>query len=797
MTVREMLGRILPRRGFVFRYIARGTILVERTPWPPPHPPELTAAQSPSVMTGSGEIIVTATRREERLSDLPMSVASFGQDALDARGGVTMSDLARLTPGVVLRGGWGLSTNLSIRGIYSNSGSATIGLYLDDTPIQSRALGAGLTATNIYPAIFDLERVEVIQGPQGALFGSGSVGGTVRFITKGASTDRTEANGQVELRSTRHGGIGYEARLVLGGPIAADRVGVRFSAFSRRESGWVDRVDGASGQIVSADSNVTTTQAFRLASLVRIGEDVTIRANLQYQRTSQEDTDLFAAPISDPLNGVFQNRASLAQPALDTFVMPSIRMDATLGTISVSSSTSYFGRRRPSTMDYTNFLIEYVTLGRRFTLEEVPQYRAPVHFENEQDIFTQEFRFTSGGRGATRWVAGLFLQQARQYALEVISEPLLDRALEALIGQSANSYFGSPTLENGVSYIGADRSWDSQVAIFGQIEHDVRPDFTITVGGRLSRTHFDQVNQQDGPQSGGRLQSQIENSDTPFLPRFSIAWRAFPHGMFYLSAARGSRIGGANPHVSPVRCGAQLARYGYTEVPEQYASDSIWNYEVGGRADSIDGSFSLQASAFLFHWQNVQQNFSLRCLFRFTANSPSARGYGGDFSLNWKPNPSLSIAASASYTHASYNEASYGGIINDQTGERAVLSTAGGTLPAPPFRLNVFAHQEFDLGDALNAYVSVNGEYAAGFAVGRPPGAVGHDPLTYRLPATRNISIRGGLRRGQVEATVFVENLLDFADATQIARTFVASPNSTMSVTRPRTIGVRLGYAFK
>jgi iron complex outermembrane receptor protein len=797
MTARAMLAAVVPAAGATYRFVARTTVLVRiAAPRPPrPSPPPIVAPLR--ILTGAGDIVVTAARREQHLSGLPLSVSAFSQAALDARGAATMADVARLTPGVVLRNGWGLSTNLSIRGIYSNSGSATIGVYLDDTPIQSRALGAGLTATNAYPALFDLDRVEIIQGPQGALFGSGSVGGTIRFITRAPDPDRYDVRGEVELRTTRSGAMSHEASVVLGGPLIGDRVGFRLSAMTRQDGGWVDRIDYSGRTAIQPNSNVTTTSVVRVGGAIKVGETVTLRPSVQVQTMTQGDTDLFWSPISDVGSRDFRNGASLAQPARDTFVVPSLRVDAELGAVSLSSSTSYFRRRRVSTMDYTNFLIEYLTQGQRFTLEEVPDYQAPVYFENDQDVFTQEVRLTSQGRGATRWIAGLFFQRARQDALEIISEPLLNEALLALTGRDVPSYFGSQPLADGVSYIGVDRSWDTQFAAFGQIEHDILSSVTLTVGGRLARTHFDQINRQDGPQSGGQLQSHIQDGAMPFLPRLSIAWRAFPSGMIYLSMARGSRIGGANPHVSPIRCGPQLARYGYSDVPQKYEADSIWNYEVGARTDKADGSFSLQASAYMFDWTNVQQNFSLRCLFRFTANSPSARGYGGDVALNWKPVPAVSLALSASYTHASYTQAAYGGVIDAQTGERAVLSTAGGPLPAPAFRLTGFLRHDFALGDLGQAYLSMSGEYASSYAVGRPPGAVGHDPLIYTLPSTSFLSLRAGLKRGPVEATLFVDNLMDAVDANQIGHTFPSSSNITMSTSRPRTIGINISYALQ
>src|SRR4030081_998696 len=170
-----------------------------------------------SAGAGLSEVVVTATRREERLQDVPISVSAFSQEKIDAQGLRDIDDLTRLSPGIAFqRNGNGSSANyndensdINIRGIDSQAGTSTTGIYIDDTPIQSRHIGFG--AVNAFPALFDLDRVEVLRGPQGTLFGAGAEGGVVRFITPQPSLTKDSGYARAEVGTTEHGGMSYEA----------------------------------------------------------------------------------------------------------------------------------------------------------------------------------------------------------------------------------------------------------------------------------------------------------------------------------------------------------------------------------------------------------------------------------------------------------------------------------------------------------------------------------------------------------------------------------------------------------
>jgi iron complex outermembrane recepter protein len=208
------------------------------------------SADTPTADTGALEqIVVTAQRRVENLQDVPMSIQTFSQEKLDQQGLRSIDDLSRLTPGITfMRNGMSDSGNyndedsdISIRGIDSTAGASTTGIYVDDTPIQTRHLQFG--TVNPFPALFDVERVEVLKGPQGTLFGAGSEGGTIRFITPEPSLTTYQVYSRAEFGQIDGGGQNYEAGLAVGGPIIADVLGFRASLSYREDGGWVNRVN--------------------------------------------------------------------------------------------------------------------------------------------------------------------------------------------------------------------------------------------------------------------------------------------------------------------------------------------------------------------------------------------------------------------------------------------------------------------------------------------------------------------------------------------------------------------------
>ena len=343
------------------------------------------ATTAPAATGALDEIVVTAQRREQRLEDVPMSITTFSQEQLDQQGLRTIDDLSRLTPGITfMRNGMSSSGNyndedsdISIRGIDSTAGASTTGIYMDDTPIQTRHLQFG--TVNPFPALFDLERVEVLKGPQGTLFGAGSEGGTIRFITPEPSLNTYQVYARAEVGQVDGGGQNYEAGLAVGGPIIENVLGFRFSVSYRQDGGWVDRVnytappstpyisnppydgliyDGPPSYAGTTEKNANwhDTQTARLALKWAPTDNLTVSPSIYAQTLHYNDTGAYWVSMSNPSDNTYYNGNAQRDPSTDPWYLGAIKVDWTTPVAHVVSNTSYFSRNQHSVSDYTQWL---------------------------------------------------------------------------------------------------------------------------------------------------------------------------------------------------------------------------------------------------------------------------------------------------------------------------------------------------------------------------------------------------------------------------------------------------------
>ncbi len=440
-----------------------------------PHAWAAPAAQAPSAGVIE-EVIVTATRRSEALTDVPISVSFIGDDEMQQRGARQFDDLVRLTPGLNLtRGSFTGASQIAIRGISSDAGSGTTGLYIDDTPIQVRNMGFG--AGNAFPGLFDIERVEVLRGPQGTLFGAGSEGGTVRFIQTQPNLDQASGTVRAELGSIENGDTSWEAGAAYGTPLS-ERVAVRGSVYLRRDGGYVDAV-GGTYQIVdptgesygnSVDFTPTTTyekdinwaetRAYRLALTFVPTDNLTITPSVFYQKVKNNDGAAgYDLALSNTNNADYARAHNVQGPAgtlytfpntpqtvtlndmsapenqrgEDEFTLFSLAVDWDFGWAQLFSNTSYFDRDQYQWADYTKGYAEYYAPeyfleadGVTSTGTYVPVgWKGMSQYNNAQQNWVQEIRLQSADEERLRWVAGAFWSNLEQKAHQPINHNFL------------------------------------------------------------------------------------------------------------------------------------------------------------------------------------------------------------------------------------------------------------------------------------------------------------------------------------------------------------------------------------
>jgi iron complex outermembrane receptor protein len=775
---------------------------------------------------GLKEIVVTATRHEESLSKVPVSVSAYTQEDMDQKGMKDFADIVRFTPGVSIDQ---TGTNaISIRGISSSGGAGTTGIYIDDTPIQMRSLG--FNPDDTLPKTFDLDRVEVLRGPQGTLFGAGSEGGTVRYILTQPSLNKDSTYARSELSFTQDGQPSFEAGVAHGGPIIDGTLGFRASVWFRRDGGWIDRVNPSTGETEDSKSNHGQTLVLRLAGIWKPADAITVTPSVFYQNKQEHDVSTYWPAYSDASAGVFHNANPDRIPVPDRFYLPALKIEADLGAVRLVSDTSYYVRDELTGYEGTDYNLSYYqgigwpnapegvdTTPAFYPLIDsagvhlppgLESYRAPATVKNQQRSFTEELRLESNDR-SSRWTytVGAFFQASRELSLEQINDPMADALLTALYGEGLQDIYGVPLLANGDSFYELNVGHDHQLAGFGEVTYALTDQLKVTLGARVAKTSFDITTYSDGPQNYGPLGPlSASQSETPFTPKASIAYQLNQSHLFYATYAKGFRVGGANAPL-PAYCGPDLITEGYAsgQAPLTYKSDSTQSYEIGAK-DNFNNVLKLASSLYYIRWNSIQQNVFVAgsCGLQFTDNLGTAVAKGFDLQAEAALGP-VALEAAVGYTSARYVADSAHSLAFDGdaiSGQSAINGSPGTN---PPWNISVGAQYNFQLADHAS-FARFDYEYASR----NPWSAAIQDPrstqytqfptaLSYTTSSTTFVQFRTGMTFGAWQASFFIDNLLNSQTTTNYERTFTDSNNPTYPppgaqynnyTFRPRTFGI-------
>ena len=598
------------------------------------------------------DIIVSATRQDRLLNKVPISVAAYSQETMDRQGVRDIGDIARLTPGLSFTSdtfGSGTSTNIAIRGVSSSSGAATTGIYIDDVAIQIRS-NAQTAFGTAFPRVFDLDRIEVLRGPQGTLFGAGAQGGVVRFITPKPSLVRTSIYSRAEVSTTNGGDPSYEGGLAVGLPIVEDRIGLRLSGYYRNDGGWVDRKPFNTATPDNTEyyknANSSQTLALRSAIAFQLSDALSVTPAIYYQHIENDDSSTLWGPLTDADKGVFMNGYSIAQTANDRFVLPSLNVSVDLGAVELSSVTSWFDRKGASVQDYTN-------LNTNFIFDTpypfVPGWNAPGNVTARQKMFSQELRASStDGDAPFRWTVGGYFSRAHQ----VENFKIEDAYTADLIPLEA--IFGIGLTDGRYIFTSANDTTDEQWAVFAQVDAKLSEGLTATVGARYSDTTFKYRRDLGGPLNyiGSGPETVITTGvqkAKPFTPKFGLTYEIDDGNMAYASAAKGFRVGGVNPPL--------FASCAIKDAPATFDPDTTWSFEAGAKNRFFGGALRTDASVFLIKWDNIQQFVLAGCAgngFRDNIGAATSRGFDLQFSL--RASDRLQLSGSVGYVDAKFKK---------------------------------------------------------------------------------------------------------------------------------------------
>ncbi|HVW70630.1 MAG TPA: TonB-dependent receptor [Steroidobacteraceae bacterium] len=787
---------------------------------------------------GLQEIVVTATRREERLQDVPISVAAFSQEKMDEQGLRNIDDLSRLSPGVAFqRNGMSSAGNyndegsdINIRGVDSTAGTSTTGIYIDDTPIQTRHIGFG--SINAFPALFDLDRVEVLRGPQGTLFGAGAEGGVVRFIAPEANLHTPTGYFRADAAATQYGSPSYEGGAAFGAPIIDDVLAFRASASFRRDGGWVDRVgytlsDPAAPTPTPSYSNTTQpnanyweTTTARLALRWKVNDAVEISPSIYYQRLQIHDTAAYWMPLSDPGNGVFRNGNALTNPSNDAFTLTAVKLKWDLGFAQLFSNTAYYDRNQNAVSDYTQYLrATWALYGELPNTFPAAGDKGYANFQDNQRNFYEEIRLASSDPNATFvWNTGVFFSHLKESVPESIYDPTINQEVINYTGGAASVCVpGVPALEcpGGLIYYGpGDQVVDKQIAIFGELTYKFLDVFKATVGLRLSRLDFSGLVNETGPFLGATIVGSSSSSEKPVTPKVLFSWQPDHDNMYYISATKGFRPGGPNFPVGQL-CQGNLQSLGLgAQVPNQYSSDNLWSYEIGGKSTLLDHRLQINASLFYIDWNNIQQNVYLPdCGEQFTANLGKAKSEGGDIEILYRPIDPLTLDLSAAYTDARLTKSSCAGTLQYTSAGCVAPGAAASTATAPvassgdallgaPWSFTTSAQYEFPKWSGSSPYLRLDYQHETAqhslLATQDPHNAL-FDTTIPGLPVVNNLSARAGARYNGLDVSLYANNLTNSQPLMFESRDIADSLTDLLYFgrgVRPRTYGVTAIYRY-
>lgn len=733
---------------------------------------ETSVATSDQVQTVS----VTASKRgKQSLQDVPMSISAFTAAQLEQRNVTNFEDYGTTVPNLsfgATGAGALASRTVSVRGV---AGDDTTGFYIDETPVPA----------SLDPHIVGIERIEVLRGPQGSLYGARSMGGTIRLITQ--KPDFDETSGFIKTSGSKTSGASGGNYTLEGGintPLVPQSLVLRANAFVNHDGGFFKRAYPATpgGTDLVTVNNVAAQDVYGGTESLewKATSDLSVTQRLMFQRTKINGypyADFFITPGSnapfEPSNFTQVRRYNLQEGGIDRWNLSSVDIKYKAGKGEWVSSTSYFHRNTNETEDGTDFL-QYIA--SNFLGINSPIAAAPVYAINDTSRYVQELRYSSNYEGPFQFVAGLFLSKRND---SHIYPPGIVPGINAQSGGE----------------LGTDNAFSTQTgthiterALFGEASYDISNAWKATLGMRAYRvTVNSDPSYQDGFSVGG---SRIDfpaasRTEQGANPKAQLQYKFGPDLMVYGTAAKGFRPGGVTPGLpdsAATGCKAVLAASGLTAAQtQQFASDSLWSYEVGAKSSFLNKRLTVDGAIYQIDWNNIQQNINTSCGFNYTGNTGAAKIKGAELEVHARPIPGLDLSLGAGYADARVTES--GGTSPQKVGDHIAQ--------VPTWTGNFSVNYTRPVGDDL--YWDSNLTYGY---VGSSYSINNGAPVL--RPAYGLLSAQTSLQWARYKLSLFGKNLLNkhanLSDSQSLA---VQLPDRPRIVTnQPRTIGVMLNVSF-
>ena len=730
------------------------------------------------------EVIVTATKRAESLQEVGMSITVLSERAIEEMGIDTYLDFAVRIPnlGTAFQSDGRFDANSpSLRGVFGSgdkSSSATTGIYIDDVPVTAA----------LQPRVLDLERIEVLRGPQGSLYGARSMGGTIRLITQ--QPDLQEASGALHtaISSVSDGGTNFAVDGNFNVPLVEDKLGLRFAAYSGTISGIYDRVyDPTWFNYQTGEEVLGTTPAFernedvddedyyggQVALKWMATENLSITPKFMYQKIKAD-----GLPFADiDAENMEQSRFfDSEEPGQDEWWIASVVLNWSINAGDITSTTAFY-ERETSEFEEEHTFLDFI-YGAAVGIPITP-LESTLETTSEYENFTHETRFSSNLDGRWNYTVGIFYGDSefiRGYPPAL--QPGVNDALNDFIGAPANIVPGD------LIYITTQPEQVEELAIFGEVTWDVTERIALTAGGRWYDTEVSFSSDADGFANGGPSSFAGDQSESGFNPKVMASFDATDDLNFYASAAKGFRVGGVNGNISETLCGDELDRVGLDPASlRTYDSDDLWSYEVGVKSNLANNRMSLNAAVFFIDWQDSLQVQRLACGFQVDANIGDVESTGFEIELSAAPIEGLTFDLGVGYTNTEVVSPAGDGFPGYEKGE----SLHG----VPDWTSTGSAQYIFPAFNGWDARLRADANYYGESTSFNNGTVVDRDSWSA-------LNLRAGVLTERWEVTLFADNVTDeranLADNRSIAAEMPGRPRIVTN--RPRTMGLEARYRF-
>lgn len=767
-------------------------------------------------------IIVTATKRDADLQDIPFSINAQTSEDIQKSGAVTLEDISRNVAGLTIQNLGPGQSQVAIRGVSAGQivrdqpgVKEQVGVYLDESVISLSLFTPDLD-------LFDLNRVETLRGPQGTLFGSGSIGGTIRYITN--QPDLNEFGGMVEgdINLVDGDDLGYSLKGAVNVPLAEDKAAIRAVGYYTQFGGFVDAL--GEGGTVNEDVNSGERIGGRLALTLQPVEGLTITPRVIYQEITadgfnrQEVFNLFANSFTTTRPAITLGEREqyllLDEEFKDETLIADLVIGMDLGPVTATFVSSFSDREILVSRDATA-LSGSVSVDLGFPETDI---LLPSNLRDQTDLksFTQEVRFASDYDGPFQWVVGGFYSDVTREYEQRLPTPGYDAAQTArsiILANDGDPDTNLPLPSVTANGFPADSPFNSdldfqieQFAAFGEASYQITDRLTATAGIRYYDFSEDRTISTGGLFANGDSNVQDQTSSNGVTPRFLLSYEVADDITINAQASQGFRLGGVNDPLNIPLCSDEdEAIFG---AFQDYDDEKLWNYEVGVKAQR--GGIRFNAAAFYTDISDLQVTLDAgSCSSRITFNVPEAHSLGVEWELAAEVFDGLELGLSGSLIEAEFDST-----VVDGTGTVLGGVEDGNRLPSvPKFQISGDATYSWPIGGG-EAFVTGTFQHVGSrftqpsdqvdnprtFISGLPfGGAMGDEPVVIdlKLPAYELVNLSAGVKfDNELDVTLYVRNVFDVNALLSFDRERGGRARTGFRIGQPRTFGLSVRKGF-